>query len=64
MTKEELGGSQIHKLNGVTDNVAESEEDAFNQLAKFLSFFPQNIYELSSKIECADPYDREEETSI
>ena len=64
MTKEELGGSQIHKLNGVTDNVAESEEDAFNQIAKFLSFFPQNIYELSSKIECADPYDREEETLL
>ena len=31
MSKEELGGSEIHKLNGVTDNVASSEEDAFEQ---------------------------------
>ena len=28
MTKEELGGSHIHRLNGVTDNVADSEEEA------------------------------------
>ena len=45
-TKEELGGSDVHKKNGVTDNIAESEEDAFNQIKKFLSFFPANIYEL------------------
>jgi len=25
MSKEELGGSHIHKTNGVTDNVADSE---------------------------------------
>ena len=35
-TKEELGGSDVHKKNGVTDNIAESEEDAFNQIKKFL----------------------------
>ena len=45
-TKEELGGSDVHKKNGVTDNIAESEEDAFNQIKKFLSFFPANLYEL------------------
>ena len=55
MTKEELGGSEIHKLNGVTDNVAISEEDAFMQIKSFLSFMPQNIYEISEKIVCDDP---------
>tara|TARA_Y100001970_G_scaffold158998_1_gene194411 strand:- start:30759 stop:32303 length:1545 start_codon:yes stop_codon:yes gene_type:complete len=64
LTKEDLGGSQIHKLNGVTDNVADSEEDAFRQIAKFLSFFPQNVYELTPRINCDDPYDREEEALI
>ena len=64
MTKEELGGSHIHKLNGVTDNVAETEQDAFVQIAKFLSFFPQNVYELTSKIVCNDPHDREEEALL
>ena len=64
MTKEELGGSQIHKLNGVTDNVAESEEDAFKQIGRFLSFFPQNVYELTHRIESDDPHDREEEALL
>ena len=61
MSKEELGGSEIHKLNGVTDNVAISEEDAFLQIKSFLSFMPQNIYEISEKIDCDDPVERQEE---
>ena len=64
LSKEELGGSEIHKINGVTDNVADSEEDAFLQIKKFLSFFPQNRYELTSKTECDDPIDRKEEELV
>ena len=64
MTKEELGGSEVHKLNGVTDNVATSEEDAFLQIKTFLSFFPQNKYELPERIETPDPFDRQEESLI
>lgn len=64
MTKEELGGSEVHKLNGVTDNVASSEEDAFLQIKTFLSFFPQNKYELPERIETPDPFDRQEESLI
>ena len=44
-TKEELGGSEIHKFNGVTDNVAENEKDALNQIKTFLSFFPDKSVE-------------------
>jgi len=64
MTKEELGGSEVHKLNGVTDNVATSEEDAFLQIKTFLSFFPHNKYELPERIETPDPFDRQEESLI
>ena len=64
MSKEELGGSEIHKLNGVTDNVASSEEDAFLQIQTFLSFFPQNKYELTDRIKCDDPIERQEEGLI
>ena len=49
MTKEELGGSHIHRLNGVTDNVADSEEEAFIQIKQFLSYMPQSIYELTER---------------
>ena len=57
-TKEELGGSEIHKINGVVDNVADDEEDAFRQIKKFLSYMPQNIYEIPKRIDCTDPIDR------
>ena len=61
MTKEELGGSQIHKLNGVTDNVAESEEEALNQIKQFLSYMPQSIYELAKRTNTDDPINRKAE---
>ena len=61
MTKEELGGSHVHRLNGVTDNVAETEEDAFFQIKQFLSYMPQSIYELSNRQETGDPVDRKDE---
>ena len=61
MTKEELGGSQVHKLNGVTDNVAESEEEALNQIKQFLSYMPQSIYELTKRLDPIDPIDRGDE---
>ena len=64
MSKEELGGSEIHKHNGVTDNVAISEEDAFKQIKRFLSFFPQNKYELAERVESNDPINRQEENLI
>ena len=60
LTKEELGGSEIHKVNGVTDNVAKNEEDAFSQIKKFLSFFPQNIYEVPPRKETTDAIDRQD----
>ena len=59
-TKEELGGSEIHKINGVVDNVADDEKDAFRQIKKFLSYMPQNIYEIPKRIDCSDPIDRGE----
>ena len=61
MTKEELGGSHIHRLNGVTDNVADSEENAFLQIKHFLSYMPQSIYELTERKDTEDPIDRKEE---
>ena len=61
MTKEELGGSQIHRLNGVTDNVADTEEAAFIEIKKFLSYMPQSIYELTERRETEDSINRKEE---
>jgi len=61
MTKEELGGAQVHLKNGVVDNLAKDEEDAFNQIQTFLSYMPTNVWELPPVIETDDPVDRAEE---
>jgi len=61
LTKEQLGGVQVHKLNGVTDNVAENEKDALNQIKQFLSYMPQSIFELSEREQNNDDPNRQEE---
>lgn len=60
ITKEELGGAQIHSSNGVVDAVADDEEHAFEQIRKFLSYMPQNVWELPPVINCADDINRSE----
>ncbi len=46
VTKEELGGAQVHGRNSVADNVAKDDADAFDQIRRFLSYLPSNVWEL------------------
>jgi len=48
-TKEELGGPEVHLKSGVVDNLAENEEDALNQIQRFLSYLPDNYLNLPPK---------------
>ena len=41
--------------------MAESEDDAFAQIRRFLSFMPQNVWELPPRLPADDPVDRCEE---
>ena len=61
VSKEELGGSQVHLRSGVVDNVAEDEADAFRQIHTFLSYLPQNVAEPAPVVPCDDPPSRREE---
>ncbi|MBL6787732.1 MAG: propionyl-CoA carboxylase [PS1 clade bacterium] len=58
MTKEELGGPQVHLKSGAIDNLASSEEDALNQIARFLSYVPDNAWQRPARKSCTDPIDR------
>lgn len=61
VTKEELGGAQIHYHNGTVDNLAEDEDDAFRQIRRFLSYLPQNVWQQPRRSEpCDDPQRRDE----
>ncbi len=58
VTKNELGGSDIHGRNGVVDNVVESEMSAFKSTSTFLSYMPSSAYKLPSKVVNQDPINR------
>ncbi|MCI0339467.1 MAG: methylmalonyl-CoA carboxyltransferase [Acidobacteria bacterium] len=63
VTKEELGGSHIHaRSSGAVDNEAESEDEAFAQIRRFLSYLPSNIWQLPPRsANQDDPHRCEEE---
>ncbi len=47
VSKEEMGGYRVHtRRSGVVDNEAENEEDAFDQVRRFLDYLPSNIWEM------------------
>lgn len=46
MTKEELGGTNIHSKNGSVDNVVKNEEEALSHIRRFLSYLPSNAWQL------------------
>ncbi|MBH1965145.1 MAG: propionyl-CoA carboxylase [Comamonadaceae bacterium] len=53
--KEDLGGWEVHKANGVVNNGADTEEDALAQARRFLSYLPANVYQQAARTEPADP---------
>jgi len=61
ITKEELGGWQVHCRNGSVDNLAESEEEAVAMTQRFLSYLPSSVYEAPPVVSPADAPDRREE---
>ena len=61
LTKEELGGSEIHSKNGAVDIFVKSEDEAFEITKKILSYLPQSVYELPQRGEKTDDPERKDE---
>ena len=62
LSKEELGGHRIHaRGSGVVDNEAENEEDAFQQIRRFLSYMPPSVYQLPPRQDSRDDPNRRED---
>jgi acetyl-CoA carboxylase carboxyltransferase component len=55
MTKEELGGPHIHEKSGLVDDVVEDEAAAFAAIKRFLSYLPQNVWEVATRIAPSSP---------
>jgi acetyl-CoA carboxylase carboxyltransferase component len=62
ITKEELGGEQIHVYqSGVVDNLAADEEEAFAMIRRFLSYLPASVWDLPPRVAPADDPERRDE---
>ena len=62
--KEALGGARMQTANGTVDNLADTEEDALNQIGRFLAFLPRSVWELPRRSVPIDDRNRREETLL
>lgn len=49
VTKEELGGVDVHGPNGTVDAVVDSEDEAFASARRFLSYLPSSVHEVAER---------------
>jgi acetyl-CoA carboxylase carboxyltransferase component len=59
--KEQLGGARMQARAGAVDNVAADEDDALDQLRRFLAYLPANVWETPPVMPGSDPADRRDE---
>jgi acetyl-CoA carboxylase carboxyltransferase component len=64
LSKEELGGAPVHSRNGTIERFADTEDEAFAIISRFLSYLPGSVYEPPSRGPCEDPAERREESLI
>lgn len=54
--KRALGGADVHtRESGLIDNAVDSEDEAFDQIRRFLSYLPLNAWELPDVVETVVP---------
>ena len=61
IVKEDLGNETVQTRSGTIDNVADSEQEAFQMIRRFLSYLPPNVWETAPRTEQTDDPDRREE---
>lgn len=63
--KEDLGGWQIHtRISGIVNNATDTEEEAFEQVRKFLSYMPDNVWGMPPRIKTGDDPERRDESLL
>ncbi len=63
--KEQLGGAHIHaRESGAVDNEVESEEEAFIEIRRFLSYLPSNVWQIPPRTLTNDDANRREKDLI
>ena len=62
ISKEELGDERTQVFeSGAVDNLADSEEDAFDMIRQFLSYLPSNVWQMPPRGDTSDDPNRRDE---
>lgn len=64
LDNEALGGADIHTRNGVIDDEASSEDEAFTMARRFLSYLPSSAGNAHTQSQVNDPVERAEESLL
>lgn len=64
LTKEELGGTQVHRSSGAIDNIVKTEDEAFEHIRRFLTYLPSNVFQLPPVNDTNDDRNRREDELI
>ena len=64
LSKEELGGHEIHTKNGSIDILVDSEKEAFETTKQILSYLPSSVNDLPPRGEVLDDPDRKDDWLI
>ena len=64
LSKEELGGFEIHAKNGSIDILVDTEKEAFKMTKEILSYLPSSVYELPPRGKIEDNPNRKDEWLI
>lgn len=64
LTKEELGGREVHARNGAIERWVGSEEEAFSEIRRFLSYLPSSVWQTPPVTRNDDPVDRADEALL
>lgn len=61
LTKEELGGVDIHRANGTVERIVPDEATAFAVIRQFLSYLPSSVFQTPPVTHSDDPAGRRDE---
>lgn len=64
LTKEELGGAEMHRRSGAVERFVATEDEAFDVVRRFLSYLPDSVFRTPPVGACTDPPDRAEEALL
>ena len=65
ITKEDLGDERTQVFeSGVIDNLANTEEEAFDMIKRFLGYLPNNVWEMAPRVDTGDDPERRDEALL